>query len=147
LRTPAAERRPVFSPDGRWIAYSSQETGPWEIHVRPFPVRKGRWQISAGDGILARWSRTGQQLMYATSDGRLLAADYEIQGDSFLVGKPRLWTDARISANMGHADFDVAADGQRVLTSINPVDRVEQSTTVHVTFLLNFFDELKKRVP
>ncbi|HUQ90403.1 MAG TPA: protein kinase [Bryobacteraceae bacterium] len=147
LRTPAADVRPMFSPDGRWIAYASQETGPFEVYVRPFPSGGGRWQISAGDGAFARWSRTGRQIFFTTSDGRIMVTDYEIKGDSFLVGKPRPWTDTRISANMGRASFDLAPGAKRVLTSVNPVDVSQPSGSVHITLLLNFFDELKRRLP
>ncbi len=147
LRTPAVETLPMFSPDGRWIAYTSQETGPTNIYVRPFPGPGGRWQISGGDGALARWSRSGHQLLYATTDGRIMVVDYEIRGDTFVPGKPRPWTEARIASNMGRANFDLAPDGKRVLTSVLPVDTGEHNSSVHVTFLLNFFDELKRRIP
>ena len=138
----------MFSPDGRWIAYASQETGRLEIYVRPFPGPGGRWQIPASDGIsVPRWSRTGRQILFVTPDGQIMAVDYEIQGDSFRAGKPRPWTEARISSNMGRAIFDLTPDGQRVLTYVNPVDTVEQRSSVHVTFLLNFFDDLRRRLP
>src|SRR5438552_1533263 len=66
LRTPASERHPALSPDGRWIAYSSTESGIPELYVRPFPGPGGKWQISTGGGKYPKWSRTGHALYYQT---------------------------------------------------------------------------------
>ena len=147
LRTPAAEFNPMFSPDGRWMAYASQENGPMEIFVRSYSGAGGRWQVSSGGGVFARWSRTHRQLLYATIDGRMMVSDYEIRGSSFVPGKPRVWSDTRIVSNMGRPTFEISPDGRRVLTSINTAEPAAQNTPVHVMFLLNFFDELKRRLP
>jgi serine/threonine-protein kinase len=146
LRTGAVELQPTFSPDGRWISYVSQEAGPFEVFVRPFPGPGGRWQISSGGGSYARWSRTGKQLFFTSSEGRIMVADYEVRGDTFLASKSRLWTPVRISTNYGGPTFDLAPDG-RILTSTRPAEEAEQTGSVHVTFLLNFFDELKRKQP
>jgi serine/threonine-protein kinase len=147
LRTPQAEIDASFSPDGKWIAYSSQEAGAFEVYVRPFPGPGGRWQVSAGDGVWPQWSRTGRQILYVTTTGRIMAADYEIRGDTFVAGKARLWSETRVNVNIGLPYFKLAAEGKRVLTYINPADTAENNTSVHVTMLLNFFDELKRRLP
>jgi Tol biopolymer transport system component len=147
LRTPADESDAVFSPDGRWIAYVSRESGPSDVYVRPFPGPGGRWQISAGDGVYVRWSPPGRQLLYTTSDSRVMVVDYESQRDSFVAGKPRLWTETRLTSNMGLPVFDVSPDGKRLLTSVAPVDAAAENQEVHVTFLFNFLDEIKRRVP
>ena len=115
--------------------------------IQVFPGPGGRWQISTGGGIYARWSRTGKQLFFATSDGRIMVADYEARGDSLLSAKPRPWTEIRIGTNFGGPTFDLAPDGQRILTSVKPAETEERSASVHATFLLNFFDELKRRLP
>ena len=147
IRSPATELRPVFSPDGKWIAYGSQESGTWEVYVRPYPGPGGRWQISAGDGYSARWSRKRKQILYSTVDGRILVSDYEVRGDTFVAGKPRLWTERRIGRELDFGVFDLSPDGERILTSVNPNEATDRKTSVHATLLFNFLDELKRRVP
>ncbi len=70
LNTPSDERSSQFSPDGRWVAYQSNESGRFEIYVRPFPGPGGQWLISAAGGIQARWSRDGKELYYVAPDGK-----------------------------------------------------------------------------
>ena len=76
-----------------------------------------------------------------------MVCDYEIRGDTFVPGKPRLWAETRVGDNLGSPDFELSLDSQRILTSINPADTDSKPASVHVTFLLNFFDELKRRLP
>src|SRR5258706_2718859 len=66
LGTPAVEVSPVFSPDGRWLAYMSLESGGPEVYVRPFPGPGGKWQVSTGGGVMPVWSRNGRELFYRT---------------------------------------------------------------------------------
>jgi serine/threonine-protein kinase len=97
LRTPNDELAPRFSPDGRWIAYRSNETGSSEIYVRPFPNSSGgRWPISSGGGLYALWSNNGRDLFYETTDNRIMVVDYSIEGGSFVPGKPRLWSEKQL---------------------------------------------------
>ena len=79
------DRDPSFSPDGRWVAYSSNESGTYEIYVRPFPAAGGRWQVSDGGGRFPRWSGDGKELFYRTNEGIMSAI--EAKGDAFQVGK------------------------------------------------------------
>ena len=88
LRTPAAERDTVFSPDGQWIAYMSGESGRPEVYVRPFPTGGGRWQISTAGGGGPRWSRDGRELFYLAAGGSLMAVPVTA-GASFEKGTPR----------------------------------------------------------
>ena len=118
-----------------------------EVHVRPFPGPGGRWVIGPVAFSGPRWSRAGRQLLFPAPDGRVMVTDYEIRGDAFLASKPRLWTETRVEDNLGNSTFDVAPDGLRILTSINPADSGSQRGPVQVTFLLHFFDELKRRLP
>jgi serine/threonine-protein kinase len=149
LRTPADETIPGFSPDGRWIAYRSNETGKYEIYVQPFPAGGGgRWQISAGDGLYALWSNNGRELFYETADNRIMVVDYAVEGASFVVrGKPRLWSDKPLSYN-GTPNLDLAPDGKRFAVFLPPEEAAPaEHGSVHVTMLLNFFDELKRKLP
>jgi len=146
LRTPAQELRPAFSPDGRWIAYTSDESGRYEIYVRPYPGPGGKWQISTTGGNPPIWSRDGRELFFETLDNRIMVTDYTVTGSSFVSGKPRLWSETQIRATGAVANLDLAPDGKRFAVFPMPDPNAEETGSVHVTFLLNFFDELKRRV-
>ncbi len=147
LRTPADERRPRFSPDGRWIAYRSNESGGDEIYVRPFPAGSGgKWQISSGGGLNAFWSKNGHELFYETADNRIMVVDYTVNGDSFVPGKPRVWYDKQLFRT-GTSNLDLAPDGKRFAVFALPDSAPGAKASVHVTMLENFFDELKRRIP
>ena len=138
---------PRFSPDGRWIAYRSNESGVNEIYVRPFPAsRGGELQISSGGGIYAMWSGNGRELFYETGDNRVMALGYKVEGDSFLPGKPRAWYDQPLFY-AGTSNLDLASDGKRFVVLALPEKAPGEKGTVHVTMLLNFLDELKRRIP
>jgi serine/threonine-protein kinase len=147
LGTSAIELRPAFSPDGHWIAYESSEAGSEEIYVRPFPSGSGKWQVSTGGGQFPIWSRDGRQLFYETLDHRIMAADYTARGDSFAAGKPRLWSTRRIASTSFSANLDLHPDGKRFVVLSDPDMPSEQKNSVHATFLLNFSDEVKRRIP
>jgi serine/threonine-protein kinase len=144
-RNSYTERYPSFSPDGRWLAYDSDESGRVEVYVRAFPPpssgQGGRWQISNSGGSGARWSRSAPELVYRSGD-QVMAVGYKVTGDTFVAGKPRLWI-----AKLGGAEWDLAPDGRRVAV-LTPVRSGDAPTRDHeVVFLLNFFDELRRRVP
>ncbi|MGE3526432.1 MAG: hypothetical protein AB7I33_10965, partial [Gemmatimonadales bacterium] len=87
LTGPRDEIMPALSPDGRWLAYSSNESGQFEVFVRPFPnTQSGKWQISSRGGFDARWSHTGRELLYWTSEGTLMAVEI-IPGGTFVTGR------------------------------------------------------------
>ena len=86
------ERQPAFSPDGRWLAYQSNESGNYEVYVRPFPGPGGKWQISTGGGVYPKWSRNGKELFYRTPDSKIMVVTYTASGDSFRADKPQLWS-------------------------------------------------------
>jgi serine/threonine-protein kinase len=135
-----------FSPDGRWIAYVSNESGVFEIHVRPFPGPGGRWQISVGGGETPMFSANGRELLFRTLDGRIMAAPYTTRGDSFDAGKPYQWTQQRsvIGTSQGWPTFDLAPDGKRLAAFLRDTPD-DQTPVTHVTFLVNFGDELLRR--
>ncbi len=101
LQTPADERNPSFSPDGRWLAYTSNESGTFQVYVRAFPDKGGKLQISNSGGLLPMWSRSGHELFFGTSDNHIMAAAYTVKGDSFLADKPRLWSDKPLGGRQG----------------------------------------------
>jgi eukaryotic-like serine/threonine-protein kinase len=147
LGTPFDESYAAFSSDGRWLAYASNESGTNEVYVRPFPGPGGRSQISKGGGFVPLWSRDGRELLFETLDQRVMAVGYSAKGDSFAAGKPRLWSEARL-LNVG-ADliYDLAPDGKRIAAILASDEAGGEKPPTHLTFLLNFFDELRRRAP
>jgi serine/threonine-protein kinase len=150
LGTPFNEVYPAFSPDGRWLAYSSNESGTLEVYVRPFPGPGGRWQVSTGGGRFPLWSRDGRELLFETPDNRVMTAGYtaihQTGGDSFVPQKPRVWTETRMRSLGIVSAYDLAPDGKH-LAALLADDANGQKPPTHLTFLLNFFDELRRRAP
>ena len=139
----------AFSPDGHWVAYQSTESGASEIYVRAFPPpasgQGSRWQISNSGGQDPRWSRSGQELLYRAGD-EIMATSYTSNSGTFVAEKPRVWLN-RFSGTNGGTSWDLAPDGRRVAV-VTPVESADASKTEHeVVFLLNFFDELRRKVP
>jgi Tol biopolymer transport system component/predicted Ser/Thr protein kinase len=142
LQTPAAEACPVFSPDGRWIAYSSNASGTNEVYVRP-AEGDGKWQISNGGGMWAMWAPKGGPLYYEDLDGHIHVVDYSVNGTSFEAGKPRLWSDRQLQ-RVFKSNIALAPDGKHFAV-FEPVEGGK--TAPKVAVLLNFLDELKRRLP
>jgi serine/threonine-protein kinase len=147
LKTPADERYPSFSPDGRWMMYTSSESGTFQVYVRAFPDRGGKWQISSDGGAYPNWSSDRRTIFFRTLDNHIMVASYTAKGDAFTSEKPRLWTDQSI-AEVGTArNYDLHPDGKRIV-ALMPVETAEGQKALHqVTFLMNFFDELRRKVP
>jgi Tol biopolymer transport system component len=146
LQTPADERNSSFSPDGRWLAYSSNESGTFQVYVRAFPDKGGKWQISNSGGTYPMWSRNGHELFFETLDNHIMVAAYTVKDDSFVADKPRIWSEKQLGGvvNTGR-NVDPAPDGKR-LAALMQVDTPEdQKAQNHVIFLENFFDEVRRR--
>jgi serine/threonine protein kinase len=142
LETPINESNPQFSPDGRWVAYASTESGRNEIYVVPFGweggAAGGKRQVSTGGGVLARWRRDGKVLFYIAPSGTLMAAEVEVKGGSFEAGQVKtLFGPLRVQGYY----YDVAADGQRVLTVVPAEQSVNADS---LTVVLNWTAALKK---
>jgi eukaryotic-like serine/threonine-protein kinase len=144
LRTPVNEWGAVFSPDGRWVAYYSEESGTGEIYVRPFRGRGGPWLVSSGGiaGTLAHWPRDARTLYYLSPDRHILQVTYSEEGNSFVADEPQRWSEATLP----FAAFNLSADGTRAIIA-GPAEPLDARHTLHVTFLLNLFDELRRRAP
>ena len=145
LRTPFSELDPVFSPDGRWVAYTSQETGRGEVYVRPFPGPGGKWRVSTDGGSFPTWSRTRPELFFASPDNHLMVASYTVDADSFKADKPRVWSPRRFMTRPGRP-FDLHPDGERfaLVAASENLATVQQDKLV---FIFNFFDELRRVAP
>ena len=141
-----AQVDPAFSPDGKFIAYASGESGDEEVFVRPFPGPGGKWKVSSKGGKFPVWSAATHELLFLGVDDRIMAASYTTQADAFSAGVPRAWSPTQVRRDGVRQNFDVSPDGKRVVMFPRPV--AEESTgNLHATFLLNFFDEVRRRVP
>jgi serine/threonine-protein kinase len=137
----STEHNAEISPNGRWIAYQSNESGRHEIYVRPFPrVSDGRWQISSGGGSHPVWARSGRELFYISGAGLVsvpvqIGRPFEFGNASVVLkGAPeRYWV-----ATVGRA-YDVASDGQRFLML-----KEEQQAAARIHVVQNWFEELTR---
>ena len=144
LATPFAETNPEFSPDGRWLAYDSNESGRSEVYVRAFPDTGGKWQISNSGGVKPVWSRNGRELFFQSNDNRIMAVSYTVRSGSLAANKPRLWSEKSFATRGVVPTFDLAPDGKRFAVMMEAEGEGPRS---QVTFLLNFFDEVRRRAP
>jgi len=133
----------VFSPDGRWLAYTSNESGRSEVFVRSFPGPGAQWQVSASGGSVPTWSRRRNELFYLSPDSHLMAVSYAIEGDTFRADRPRRWTEQPINERPGPRSFDVHPDGDRVLVGGDVTARPKGDKIVLVS---SFFDEVRRRL-
>ncbi len=142
LQSPWLIRNAQFSPDGKFVAYASSETGNWEVYVSPFPGFGSKWQVSRGGGEEPRWRRDGKELYYLAPDGRLMAAEVRT-GAGFEAGFPSglfvTHTRQPISA-MDFFSYDVTPDGQKFLVNT----KVDTSNSAPLSVILNWSSEMEK---
>jgi serine/threonine protein kinase/Tol biopolymer transport system component len=144
LQTQFTEGAPRFSPDGRWLAYVSDESGRYEIYVQPYPGPGGKWQISTEGGTEPLWNHNGRELFYRSGD-KMMAVDIATQ-PSFSAGKPRTLFEGRYARTTATIPtYDVSPDGQRFLM-LKPSESAGSAPT-QINVVLNWFEELKRRVP
>ncbi len=145
LNSQAQETSPALSPDGRWLAYSSDESGTPEVYVRPFPdVASGRWQVSLTGGTAPRWARSGRELFYVNGRQEMVSTPVRGAGSSFEVGQPKVMVPA--SSYILTATFpiyDVAADDRGFVM----VRSSAATEATEVILTQNWFEELKARAP
>ena len=171
------EYPPSFSPDGKRLAMGklgnggSQDIFTMPVEADPGPGGEGlrlgnaelflgtpfneahpafspggRWQVSSGGGRNPVWSRDGRELLFLSPDRRVKAIVYTAKGDSFAAGNPRVWTEARLQGAFGSFNFNLAPDGKRLAAMVAD-DASAGKLPTHLTFLLNFFDGLRRKAP
>ena len=139
LSSPSNEVAPIFSPDGRYIAYVADDSGRREVYVRPYPAGDQKWTISIDGGQEPVWSRDGRELFYRNGV-KMMVVDVRL-GSSFDAERPRLLFEASYPTDSSHPAYDVAPDGQRFLMIH---DNSAQRTQLNV--VINWFEELKANV-
>jgi eukaryotic-like serine/threonine-protein kinase len=138
LQTQANEIQGRISPDGHWIAYTSDESGQWEVYVQPLPLTGNLWQISINGGSQPSWRRDGQELFFLGADRRLMAASVKTSG-TFSRDTPHPLFDTRMRPTFTPFPFNYATtDGQRFLVNSMP-----EGATPTITVISNWTTTLK----
>ena len=130
----------VFSPDGKFISYTSDESGHPEVYVQRFPITSDKWPISSGGGFQPKWRADGKELFYLDEENRMMAVDIKA-GSTFESGIPHLLFDASALKYLGGNNFAVTPDGQRFLLGLS----VEAEQSAPMTVVLNWTEGLKKK--
>ena len=148
LKTPFEERDGQFAPDGRWIAYQSNESGRFEIYVQPFPGSGGKFQVSANGGTQSRWNKNGKEIFYVSLDSKIMAAPVKLSPDaqSLEAGTPAALFPVRIAGGpvLGNANkqqYAVSSDGQRFLVNL----AADEGAASPITLILNWHGGLAAR--
>ncbi len=153
VATPERDFGGELSPDGKWLAYHSTESGESQVYVRPYPnVDAGRWQVSNAGGSRAVWSRDGRELFYLNRQGFLTSvAILPAAGGEFSAGLPKqilktAYVPGRTTLGLDVRAYDVSPDGQRFLM-LKEVEQEDRAQPPRLAVMLNLVDELKARLP
>jgi serine/threonine-protein kinase len=143
LETTFSELQALFSPNGNWIAYRSNESGRGEVYVAPFPGPGEKWRISTEGGLEPLWSGDGRELFYRSGDKMMVTP---IQTEpSFRAGTPQVLFEAPRMYRSGlWRSYDVTPDGKRFLMIQNPEGTQE---SLQIVYIPNWFEELEQLVP
>jgi Tol biopolymer transport system component len=135
-------RNARFSPDGRWVAYASNETGNWEVYVSPFPTATSKWQVSRGGGEQPRWRRDGKELFFLSGEGKMTTVAVKT-GSTFEAGPPVALFQTHTAQPISTQDvfsYDLSGDGQKFLINT----RVDQPNAAPLSIILNWASEMEK---
>jgi Tol biopolymer transport system component len=139
LQTEFNEEDGHFSPDGKWVAYTSDESGQAEVYVRPFPGPGGKWQISTDGGEFPRWRQDGKELYFMNRTEKLLAAEVHLEGSTVTIGKVNpLFNTKPIMAG---SVYDVNADGSKFLINT----RIDPESSAPITLVINWDLGMEKK--
>ena len=140
LKTPFEERDGQFFPDGKWIAYQSNESGRFEIYVQPFPGPGGKFQISSNGGAQPRWNKNGKEIFYVSLDSKMMAVPVKVSpdGQSLETGTPAALFPVRIAGGpvpgINKQQYAVSSDGQRFLVNLT----ADEGTDSPITLIYNW---------
>ena len=139
LNSEFSEYHPRFSPDGRWFAYVSNESGRAEVYVQTFPLSGGKWQVSTGGGAQPRWRHDGKELYFIAPDRKLMAVDVKL-GQTVEMGTPKPLFQTQVSSFGSPNRYDVSADGQKFLVN----STVQDTSHAPLVVILNWAAGIKK---
>ena len=140
LKTPFVERQGQFSPDSRWIAYQSNESGRFEIYVQSFPGPRGKFQVSRNGGAQPRWNKNGKEIFFVSLDSKMMAAPVQLSPDARALepGNPAALFPVRIAGGplpgAGKQQYAVSPDGQRFLVNL----AMDEGAASPITLILNW---------
>ncbi len=140
VQTSFSEWNARFSPDGRWISYTSNESSQNEVYVVPFPGPGPKWQVSVGGGGYARWRRDGKEMYYRSLDAKIMAAEVNAGDGKFEVRNVHALFQTRFASG-GNDSYDVTADGQKFLI----ITSSEGVAAPSLTVVINWDAEVKKK--
>jgi Tol biopolymer transport system component len=138
LQTEFNEQQAQFSPDGKWIVYTSDESGAPEVYAQTFPASGGRWRVSTGGGIQPRWRRDGRELFYIATDRKLMAVDVKLRA-TFEAGVPKTLFGTRVLTLLSERHYAVTGDGQRFLIN----STIEENSASPISVVVNWTADLK----
>jgi serine/threonine protein kinase/Tol biopolymer transport system component len=142
LQGKAPFRNAQFSPDGKWVAYSTNESGSWEVYATPFPSANSKWQVSRGGGEEPRWRRDGKELFYLSGEGKMMAVALNT-ASNFEAGPPVALFQTHTRQQISFMDvfsYDVTGDGQRFLINT----KVNEPDAAPLSVILNWASEMEK---
>jgi Tol biopolymer transport system component len=140
LQTPFTEARPQFSPDGRFLAYISNESGRFEVYARAFPATESKWRISTAGGTQPRWRADGRELYYLAADGKLMAVPLKVIDNALEVAAPTALFQTGSFGTAVNSHFTATPDGERFLLRAPG----EAADTAPITVVLNWLSTLKE---
>ena len=141
VNTEAVEYTGRFSPDGRWIVYSSDESGKFEVYVQAFPVTSGKWQVSIGGGAAPIWSKDGKEIFYLAPDKKLMAVEVKTVGPSLEQGIPKPLFATDVDRYQVPNRYAVSKDGKRFLVN----NAIESTGAKPIAIVLNWTADIKKK--
>ena len=150
IQTEQLEQNGAISPDGQWLAYDSNDSGPSQIFVRPFPnANEGKAQVSTSGGSQPLWSRNGRELFYLAPDGTLMGVSVE-PGRKWIAGMPTMVLKGPYFGGAGNSSprtYDVSPDGQRFLMLKQVASPDQSAGPARIVVVQNWVEELKRLVP
>ncbi len=143
MQTPFNQYVPRFSPDGRYVAYVSNESGQNEVYVRPFPEGEGKSTVSSNGGRQPRWSRDGKELLYV--EGNTFVAVSVSTSPSFAVGSATpLFEHPGLRPGNNYAPYDISADGQRFILA-EPAEEGADAPEPSIRVVMNWYEQFRTR--
>jgi eukaryotic-like serine/threonine-protein kinase len=134
LKTNSSETEGKFSPDGHWLSYTSEETGRSEIYVVPYPALNGKWQVSTTGGNQARWRKDGKELVFVTSEGKLMSVAISTSGGTLNAEAPKLLFETKIFGVVRDFwQYDMTANAQKFLVNTR-IEQAQQPITLYANW-------------